>query len=168
MNAPQNVLSAGATARIDREVAKYPPDQKQSAVMAALTIAQDDHGWLSPEVIDAVAVHLGMTPIAVYEVATFYAMYNMAPTGKYKITICTNLPCALSGATAAAQHLKDKLGVDFNETTPDGAFTLKEGECLGACGDAPVLLVNNKRMCSWMRSEAIDLLLAELAAEGGR
>jgi NADH-quinone oxidoreductase subunit E len=104
-----------------------------------------------------------MPAVQVYEVATFYAMYNLRPAGRHKITICTNLPCALSGATKAALHLKDKLGVDFGETTPDGAFTLKEGECMGACGDAPVLLVDNKRMCSWMEPPRIDALIAELS-----
>jgi len=112
--------------------------------------------------MDFVAHYLGMAPVAVYEVATFYAMYNQEPVGKYKITICTNLPCALQGATVAAEHLKAKLGVGFGETTADGLVTLKEGECFGACGDAPVLLVNNKRMCSFMRPEKIDALLAEL------
>jgi NADH-quinone oxidoreductase subunit E len=155
-------LSQDARGRIDHEVAKYPPDHKQSAVMAALAIAQDEHGWLSTEVMDAVARHLGMAPVAVYEVATFYAMYNLAPTGRFKLTICTNLPCALQGASAAAEHLKSTLGVGFGETTADRAFTLKEGECMGACGDAPVLLVNNKRMCSWMEPAKIDALLAEL------
>jgi NADH-quinone oxidoreductase subunit E len=162
------VLTDAALRKIDREIAKYPDGQKQSAVMAALTIAQDENGWLSTETMDFVADYLGMPPIAVYEVATFYEMYNMAPTGKYKLTLCTNLPCALQDAAKAAAHLKQKLGIGFGETTPDGMFTLKEGECLGACGDAPVLLVNNKRMCSWMRPEAVDRLLAELAAEGGR
>ncbi|MFM9968336.1 MAG: NADH-quinone oxidoreductase subunit NuoE [Burkholderiales bacterium] len=147
---------------IDREVAKYPPEQKQSAVMAALAIAQDEKGWLSPEVMDFVAEYLEMPAVAVYEVATFYSMYNVSPVGKYKLCICTNLPCALSGAVDAARHLKKKLGVDFNETTADGCFTLKEGECFGACGDAPVLLVNNKRMESFMTPESIDKLLAEL------
>ena len=161
MNAPL-VLSLDALARIDKAVAKYPPDQKRSAVMAALTIAQDEKGWLSTETMDFVAHYLGMPPVAVYEVATFYAMYNQEPVGKYKITICTNLPCALQGATVAAEHLKAKLGVGFGETTADGLVTLKEGECFGACGDAPVLLVNNKRMCSFMRPEKIDGLLAEL------
>jgi NADH-quinone oxidoreductase subunit E len=156
------MLSAESHNRIDREIAKYPPEQKQSAVMAALAIAQDEEGWLSSDTIDEVAAYLGMAPIAVYEVATFYAMYNLRPTGKHKITLCTNLPCALSGATAAARHLKEKLGVEFNETTADGAFTLKEGECMGACGDAPVLLVDNKRMCSWMTPEKLDQLIAEL------
>ncbi len=162
------MLTDAALRKIDREIAKYPDDQKQSAVMAALAIAQDEKGWLATETMDFVAEYLGMPPIAVYEVATFYEMYNTAPTGKYKLTLCTNLPCALQNAAKAAAHLKQKLGVDFGETTPDGMFTLKEGECLGACGDAPVLLVNNKRMCSWMHPEAIDRLLAELAAEGGR
>ncbi|HEV3239279.1 MAG TPA: NADH-quinone oxidoreductase subunit NuoE [Casimicrobiaceae bacterium] len=162
------MLTDAALRKIDREIAKYPDGQKQSAVMAALTIAQDENGWLSTETMDFVADYLGMPPIAVYEVATFYEMYNTAPTGKYKLTLCTNLPCALQDAAKAAAHLKQKLGIGFGETTPDGMFTLKEGECLGACGDAPVLLVNNKRMCSWMRPEAVDRLLAELAAEGGR
>jgi NADH-quinone oxidoreductase subunit E len=162
------VLSDKALRKIDREIAKYPDGQKQSAVMAALTIAQDEKGWLATETMDFVAAYLGMPPIAVYEVATFYEMYNTAPIGKYKLTLCTNLPCALQDATKAAAHLKQKLGIGFGETTPDGMFTLKEGECLGACGDAPVLLVNNKRMCSWMRPEAVDLLLAELAAQDGR
>jgi NADH-quinone oxidoreductase subunit E len=161
------VLSDAALRRIDREIAKYPTGQKQSAVMAALTIAQDEKGWLATETMDFVAAYLGMQPIAVYEIATFYEMYNTAPTGRYKLTLCTNLPCALQNAAKAAAHLQQKLGIGFGETTADGLFTLKEGECLGACGDAPVLLVNNKRMCSWMRPEAIDLLLAELAAQGG-
>ncbi len=132
--------------------------------MAALAIAQDEHGWLSTEVMDAVALHLGMPPVAVYEVATFYTMYNLKPTGRYKLTICTNLPCALQGANVAAEHLKHTLGVGFNETTADGRFTLKEGECMGACGDAPVVLVNNKRMCSWMGPDKLDELIGELNA----
>jgi len=162
------MLSDDALRRIDREVAKYPADQKQSAVMSALAIAQDEHGWLSAEVIDAVARYLGMPTIAVYEVASFYSMYNLKPTGRFKLTICTNLPCALQGATAAAQHLKQRLGIDFGETTGDGTFTLKEGECMGACGDAPVVLVNNKRMASYMNPPELDGLLDELAAAAGR
>jgi NADH-quinone oxidoreductase subunit E len=162
------VLSADALKRIDREIAKYPPDRKQSAVMAALAVAQDEEGWLSTETMDFVASYLGMPPIAVYEVATFYEMYNVKPTGKYKLTLCTNLPCALQEATRAAEHLKKKLGIGFGETTADGVFTLKEGECFGACGDAPVLLVNNKHMRGWMSDEKIDALIAELRAEGGR
>jgi NADH-quinone oxidoreductase subunit E len=156
------VLSPEALARIDREAAKYPPDQRQSAVMAALTIAQDEKGWLSTDTMDFVARYLGMPPVAVYEVASFYTMYDVKPVGKHKITICTNLPCALQGANVAAEYLKKKLGAGFNETTADGMFTLKEGECFGACGDAPVLLVNNKRMCCAMTPDKLDGLLKEL------
>ena len=157
-----SVLSAGSLERIAREVAKYPPDQKQSAVMSALAIAQDQHGWLSDEAIEAVAGVLGMPPVAVYEVATFYNMYDLKPAGRHKVTVCTNLPCALSGGVDAAEHLKRRLGVGFNETTADGCVTLKEGECMGACGDAPVLLVDNKRMCSRMSDEKLDALVEEL------
>jgi len=159
-----NLLSAGALARIEREAAKYPAEHRASAVMAALAIAQDEHGWVSKEVVEAVAGALGMPPIAVYEVATFYAMYETSPVGRHKITVCTNLPCALSGGNRAAKRLQEELGVGFGETTPDGRFTLKEGECMGACGDAPVLLVNNKRMCSFMSDEKLDALLDELRA----
>jgi NADH-quinone oxidoreductase subunit E len=161
VNAPLT-LSPDALRQIDRELTKYPPEGKRSAVMSALRIAQEEKGWLSNETIEFVAQYLGLPAIAVYEVATFYGMYNLAPTGKYKIAICTNLPCALSGANVAARHLKQKLGIDFNETTADGKYTLKEGECFGACGDAPVLLINNKRMCSFMWNERIDELLEEL------
>ena len=155
------MLSQESQKQIDREVAKYPAEQKQSAVMAALAIVQMERGWLSNEIIEAVANHLGMAPMAVYEVASFYNMYDLAPVGKYKITVCTNLPCALSGGVHAADYLKQKLGIGFNETTADGRFTLKEGECMGACGDAPVMLVNNVRMCSFMQPEQIDRLLGE-------
>ena len=161
MNAP-TPLSPEALARIDRAAAKYPPEERQSAVMAALTIAQDEKGWLSTATMDFVAQYLGMPPIAVYEVASFYAMYDVKPVGRHKITLCTNLPCALQGANVAAEHLKKKLGVGFNETTADGRFTLKEGECFGACGDAPVVLVNNKRMCCAMTPDRLDDLLEEL------
>ncbi len=156
------LLSPDAYKKIDRELAKFPADQKQSAVMAALAIAQDEQGWLSPEVIQDVAVYLEMPAIAVQEVATFYTMYNLKPVGKYKLTICTNLPCQLTQGDRAAAYLKQKLGIDFNETTADGLFTLKEGECMGACGDSPVMLVNNKRMCSFMSNEKIDALIEEL------
>ena len=156
-----NILSPETLRKIDREVAKYPADQKQSAVMAALVIAQEQQGWLPETTIAAVAEYLGMAPIAAYEVASFYNMYDLKPVGKYKLTVCTNLPCALSGGVHAADYVKEKLGIDFNETTPDGKFTLKEGECMGACGDAPVMLVNNKRMCSFMLPAEIDKLLAE-------
>jgi NADH-quinone oxidoreductase subunit E len=161
MNAPLT-LSPAALARIDQAVAKYPPDQKQSAVMAALTIAQDEKGWLSVATMDFVAQYLEMPPIAVYEVASFYTMYDLKPVGKCKLAICTNLPCALQGATVAAQHLKQKLGIRFGETTADGTFTLKEAECLGACGEAPVLLVNNKRMACAMTADKLDKLIEEL------
>ena len=166
------MLSAEILQKIDRELAKYPPDKRESAVMSALALAQEEHGWLSTDVMDAVAKYLGMPPVAVYEVASFYTMYNLQPVGQYKITICTNLPCALSGANGAAEHLKSKLGVNFGATTPDGKFTLKEGECMGACGDAPVLLVNDRRMCSYMNPARLDELLGELSqpaeADGGR
>jgi NADH-quinone oxidoreductase subunit E len=160
--APAAALSPESLAKIDKAVAKYPADRRESAVMAALTIAQDEKGWLSTETMDFVALYLGMPPIAVYEVASFYTMYDLKPTGKYKLTICTNLPCALQGANVAAHHLKQKLGIGFNETTADGKFTLKEGECMGACGDAPVVLVNNKRMCCAMAPDKLDDLLKEL------
>jgi NADH-quinone oxidoreductase subunit E len=155
------MLSPDALKKIDRAIAKYPPGQKHSAVMAALTVAQDEKGHLSTEVMNFIASYLGMPPIAVYEVATFYTMYDLQPAGQYKLCICTNLPCALSGAQDAAEHLKKKLGIDWNETSADGRFTLKEGECFGACGDAPVLLVNNKKMLSFMTPEKIDRWLAE-------
>src|SRR5882672_4683479 len=156
------MLSPDSLKKIDREVAKYPPEWKQSAVMSALTIAQDEKGWLSTETMDFVARYLGMAPVAVYEVASFYTMYNLQPTGKYKLTLCTCLPCGLQGALAAADHLRDRLGIGFNETTPDGRFTLKEGECMGACAMAPVLLVNNKKMRDYMTNEKLDQLIGEL------
>ncbi|CAG4882540.1 NADH-quinone oxidoreductase subunit E [Georgfuchsia toluolica] len=157
----KTMLSEDAFKKIDREVSKYPADQKQSAAMAALRIAQAEKGWLAKETIAEVAQVLGMAPMAVYEVASFYNMYDLHPVGKYKLTVCTNLPCALSGGVHAAEYVKQKLGIDFNETTADGKFTLKEGECMGACGDAPVMLVNNIHMKSFMTPEEIDKLLAE-------
>jgi len=163
------MLSDDAIRRIDREVTKYPADQKRSAVIAALAIAQDEHGgWLPAEAMDDVARHLGLPTVAVYEVASFYAMFELKPTGAFKLTLCTNLPCALQGATAAAAHLKNKLGIGFGETSGDGKFTLKEGECFGACGDAPVILVNNKRMASFMNPPQLDGLLDELSAAADR
>ncbi len=144
------MLTPDSLKKIDHEIAKYPPERKQSAVMSALTIAQDEEGWLSSETMDFVARYLGMPPVAVYEAASFYTMYNLAPVGKYKLTLCTCLPCGLQGALAAADHLRDRLGIDFNETTRDGRFTLKEGECMGACAMAPVLLVNNKKMHDYL------------------
>jgi NADH-quinone oxidoreductase subunit E len=159
------MLSADALKKIDREVAKYPADQKQSAVMAALIIAQDEKGWLATETMDYVAHYLGMAPVAVYEVATFYNMYNLEPTAKHKLTVCTCLPCGLQGSLEAADYLKQKLGIDFNETTPDGRFTLREGECMGACAMSPVVLVNNKRMCDYMSKDKLDALIDELAGK---
>jgi NADH-quinone oxidoreductase subunit E len=157
------LLSADSLARIEREAAKYPPEQRQSAVMSALAIAQDQHHVLTNEVMEEVATCLRMPPVWVYEVATFYNMYNLKPTGKYKVTICTNLPCALSGAVEAAEHLKGKCGVHaFGETSADGRFTVREGECMGACGDAPVMIVNDKRMVGLMSNEKIDALVKEL------
>jgi len=156
------LLSEQSYKKIDRELAKFPADQRQSAVMAALAIAQDEKGWLPPEVMQDVADYIGMPAIAVQEVATFYNMYNTKPVGKFKISVCTNLPCQLSGGEKAAHHLKEKLGIGYRETTADGQFTLVEGECMGACGDAPVMLVNNKRMCSWMSNDKIDALVEEL------
>lgn len=155
------MFSAETQQKFAREVAKYPADQKQSAVMACLAHAQEEKGWLPPEAIEAVANYLGMPPIAAYEVASFYNMYDLKPVGKYKITVCTNLPCALSGGYHAGAYLQEKLGIGYNETTPDGKFTLKEGECMGACGDAPVMIVNNRSMCSHMLPEQIDKLLEE-------
>ena len=155
------MLSAESLKRIDREIAKYPADQKRSAVMAALAVAQDEKGWLSTETMDFVASYLSIPPIAVYEVATFYEMYNTEPVGKYKLAICTNLPCALQGAGRAAEHLKKKLGIGFDETTADKMFTLKQGECFGACGDAPVMIVDNKTMLGFMTPEKIDKWVEE-------
>ena len=155
------ILSDTTRARFEREVAKYPPEHRQSAVLACLAIVQQEQGHITAESEQAVADYLGMPRIAVREVATFYNMYDLKPVGKYKITVCTNLPCALSGGVDCADYLKHKLGVGFGETTADGKFTLLEGECMGACGDAPVLLVNNHKMCSFMTPEAIDQKLAE-------
>lgn len=157
------MLSPESLRRIDREIAKYPADRKQSAVMAALIIAQDEKGWLSTETMDFVAQVLGMPPVAVYEVASFYNMYHLEQTGTHKLTICTCLPCGLQGSLEAADYLKKKLGIGFDETTPDGWFTLKEGECMGACAMAPVVLVNNKRMCDYMTPEKLDALIDELS-----
>ena len=160
------MLSEQALQKIAIEVAKYPAEQKQSAVMSALRIAQVEHGWCSPEVMEAVARVLDMPAIAVREVATFYNMFDTKPVGKHKITVCTNLPCVLGGGVVAADYLKQKLGINFNETTADGLFTLKEGECMGACGDAPVLLHNNHTMCSHMSTDKIDALISDLTKGG--
>lgn len=155
------MLSAEALRRIDLEIAKYPEGQKQSAMMAALRIAQEEKGYLASETIAFVAEYLDQPPMAAFEVASFYNMYNLEPVGKYKLVVCTNLPCQLSGGLHAVEYLKHKLGIELGETTPDGKFTLKEGECMGACGDAPVMLVNDRRMCCFMTPDEIDRLLEE-------
>lgn len=160
------LLSEQAYRNIDRELAKYPADQRQSAIMAALAIAQVEKGWVSTEVIEDVANYIGVAPIAVQEVATFYNMFATSQVGRFKISVCTNLPCALRDGVKTADYLKHKLGIGFRETTPDGVFSLVEGECMGACGDAPVLLVNNQHMCVRMESERIDAMLDELRQHG--
>ena len=156
------MFAAETLKKFDREIAKYPADQKQSAVMACLAHAQEEKGWLSPEAIEVVAAYLGMPPIAAYEIASFYNMYDLKPVGKYKITVCTNLPCALSGGYHAGDYVQKKLGIGYGETTTDGKFTLKEGECMGACGDAPMCLHNNHVMHTHLTPEMVDELLDKL------
>lgn len=156
------MLSADSLKQIDIELAKYPAEQRRSAIMGALRIAQTEKRWLTAEIIEYVADYVGIAPAAAYEVATFYNMYDLKPVGKYKLTVCTNLPCALRGGVDAGEYLKQKLGIGYGETTPDGLYTLIEGECMGACGDAPVMLLNNHKMCSFMDAAAIDQKLAEL------
>ncbi|GAA4412704.1 NADH-quinone oxidoreductase subunit E [Advenella faeciporci] len=159
------LLSEQAYTKIDKELAKYPADQRSSAIMSSLRIAQEENGWLSSDLVAEVARYIGVEPIAVQEVATFYNMFEMKPVGKFKVTVCTNLPCALRDGVKTAEYIKEKLGIGFGETTPDGAITLKEGECMGACGDSPVLLVNNHHMCVRMSQEKIDEMLADLIKE---
>jgi len=158
------LLSDATLARFDREVAKYPDDQKQSAVMACLAIVQQEQGFVSADSERAIAAHLDMAPMAVHEVSTFYNMYNLQPVGKYKINVCTNLPCQLRHGQGALEYVCKKLGVDVGGTTPDGMFTVQPGECMGACGDAPVLLVNDRNMCSYMSHDKIDQLIDGLRA----
>ena len=150
--------------RFDREVAKYPAEHKQSAVMACLAIVQQEAGWVSREAEDEIAAYLGMAPIAVYEVTTFYNMYNQQPVGRWKLNVCTNLPCQLRGGEQALQHLCSRLGVEEGGTSADGLFTVQKAECLGACADAPVMLVNDRQMCSFMNDERLDELIATLAS----
>ena len=157
-------LSAQALARFDREVAKYPADQKQSAVMACLAIAQQEQGYVSADSERVIAELLGMAPMAVHEVTTFYNMYNQQQVGKFKINVCTNLPCQLRNGQAALMHLAQKLGIEVGGTTADGLFTLQPGECMGACADAPVLLVNDRTMCSYMSNDKLDQLIDGLRA----
>lgn len=153
------ILSEQTITRFDREVAKYPADQKQSAVMACLAIVQQEQGFVSAESEKLVADYLGMAPIAVHEVTTFYNMYNQKPMGKYKLNVCTNLPCQLRDGTKALAHLEHKLGIAMGGTTDDGLFTLQQSECLGACADSPVMLVNDLTMCSFMSNEKLDQLI---------
>ncbi len=153
--------------RFEREVAKYPADQKQSAVMACLAIVQQERGHITQQAENAVAAYLGMPPIAVHEVTTFYNMYNQRPVGKYKLNVCTNLPCQLRDGANALHHLEQRLGIKMGETTPDGLFTLQQSECLGACADSPVMLVNDRTMCSFMSTDKLDELIDGLKkAEG--
>lgn len=156
------MLSAESLKQIDVELTKYPADQRRSAIVSALRIAQNELGWLQPETIEEVADYIGIPPAQALEVATFYNMYNLKPIGKYKLTVCTNLPCALRGGVNAGEYLQKRLGIRYGETTEDGKYTLVEGECMGACGDAPVMLVNNHKMCSFMSNESIEAKLAEL------
>ena len=158
-------LSEAAFARFAREVAKYPADQKQSAVMACLSIAQQEQGWVSPESEAAIAAYLGMAPMAVREVTTFYNMYNQQPVGQFKLNVCTNLPCQLRNGQAALERLCSKLGIEPGGTTPDGVFTVQPCECLGACADAPVMLVNDRQMISFMHDDRLDALVDTLKAQ---
>lgn len=166
------MISEATRARFDREVAKYPPDQRQSAVMACLSIVQQEQGHVSQESEHAIAQYLGMPTIAVHEVTTFYNMYNQQPVGRYKLNVCTNLPCQLRNGVGALRHLEKKLGVEMGGTTADGMFTLQQSECLGACADAPVMLVNDRTMCSFMSDDKLDQLVDGLrhadAGEGRR
>jgi NADH-quinone oxidoreductase subunit E len=159
-------LSESTLARFDREVAKYPADQRQSAVMACLSIVQQEQGHVSAEAEEAIAAHLGMPPIAVHEVTTVYNMYNQQPVGAFKLNVCTNLPCQLRGGDKALDHLCHKLGVQPYGTTADGAFTVQPSECLGACADAPVMLVNDRKMLSFMSHERLDDLVETLKGQG--
>jgi NADH-quinone oxidoreductase subunit E len=149
-------------------VAKYPADQKRSAVMACLAVVQDEQGWVTPESEAAIAEYLGMAPMAVHEVTTFYNMYNQAPVGRFKLNVCTNLPCQLRSGQNALHYMEHKLGIKMGETTPDGLFTLQQSECLGACADAPVLLVNDRNMCSNMSNARMDAMVEALKAEAAK
>ena len=162
------MITEATKQRFAREVAKYPPEQKQSAVMACLSIVQQEQGWVSQESEAVIAEVLGMPQIAVHEVTTFYNMYNQQPVGKFKLNVCTNLPCQLRGGYEALHHLEAKLGIQMGETTPDGLFTLQQCECLGACADAPVMLVNDRSMCSFMDGEKLDQLVDGLKAAEGK
>ena len=159
-------FSESTLARFAREVAKYPADQAQSAVMACLAIVQHEQGHVSPEAEEGIAAYLGMAPIAVHEVTTFYNMYNQQAVGRFKLNVCTNLPCQLRDGETALKHLCHKLGVEPYGTTADGTFTVQPSECLGACADAPVMLVNDRQMLSFMSNERLDELVDTLKAQG--
>ena len=159
------MFSEATLARFAREVAKYPADQKQSAVMACLSIAQQELGWVSAEAEKAIADVLGMAPVAVREVTTFYNMYNQRPVGQFKLNVCTNLPCQLRNGQQAMDYLCETLGVEDGGTTADGLFTVQKCECLGACADAPVMLVNDRQMISYMSNDRLDDLVATLKAQ---
>lgn len=156
------MLSAEAIEKIEYELTKYPKDRRQAAVMSALRIVQIERGWLSKESISDVAKYLGIPEIAAMEVATFYNMYDLQPVGQYKITVCTNISCMLRGSDEIVDHLQHTLGVGFNEVTADGKFCIKEGECMGCCGGAPLLHVNNTHMHEFLTTEKVDALLEEL------
>jgi NADH-quinone oxidoreductase subunit E len=162
------MISDATKARFAREVAKYPADQKQSAVMACLSIVQQENGFVSTDSEQEIADYLGMAPMAVHEVTTFYNMYNQRPVGKFKLNVCTNLPCQLRDGQKALHFLENKLGVKMGDTTPDGLFTLQQSECLGACADAPALLVNDRTMCSFMSNDKLDKLVDGIRAAEGK
>lgn len=162
------MISESTKARFAREVAKYPVEQAQSAVMACLSIVQQECGYISSESEAEIAAYLGMAPMAVHEVTSFYNMYNQQPVGKYKLNVCTNLPCQLRDGVKTLEYLEQKLGISMNETTPDGMFTLQQSECLGACADSPVMLVNDRSMCSFMSPEKLDALIDGLRAAGDK
>ena len=162
------MISEESQLRFAREVAKYPADQKQSAVMACLAITQQELGYVSQEAERDIAQYLGMPVMAVHEVTTFYNMYNQRPVGKYKLNVCTNLPCQLRDGVSTLQYLEKKLGITMGQTTSDGMFTLQQSECLGACADSPVMLVNDRSMCSFMTPEKLDQLVDGLRAAGDK
>ena len=168
MNAPGQTrpqLSESAARAFEREIAKYPPEQKASAVIACLAVLQAEHGFISPESEELVAEALHMPVIAVHEVTTFYNMFNQVPVGRVKLNVCTNLPCQLRGGQHALEHLCGSLGIEEGGTTADGAFTVQKAECLGACADAPVLLVNDRQMVSFMSHARLDELVSFLRGQ---
>ena len=171
MNAPGETkaqLSPSAARVFEREIAKYPPEQKASAVIACLAVLQREHGYISKQSEELVAEALGMPPIAVHEVTTFYNMFNQEPVGRFKLNVCTNLPCQLRDGQIALEHLCTRLGIEEGGTTADGAFTVQKAECLGACADAPVMLVNDRQMCSFMTADRLDELVDVLRAEAAK